>query len=203
MTNRDAYEGPRETWPRVLTEREREAVLQAAREGEDAERSLLIVAAMMYLGLPVLEAAKVRYCTACGDAVEDVKRKAFLHVPPEYRRILLEVIEGRGQVYMGEQLITCTQKEAENAVKSAFERAGIPKEFCFMRLRRTAAWMHYENQWTPGPYIERWFKEIDYIKDKQQQYFYREKTDDDIQAEIDENIMKMMKNTPSLYGGKK
>lgn len=188
MTNRDAYKGPRETWPRVLTEREREAVLQAAREGEDAERSLLIIAAMLYLGLSVLEAAKVRYCTACGDAVEDVKRKAFLHVPPEYRRILLEVIEGRGGVCMADQVITCTQKEAENAVKGAFIRAGLSPEFCFMRLRRTAAWMHYENQWTPGPYIERWFKETEYIRETQREYFYREKTEEDIQAEIEKTL---------------
>lgn len=198
MTIRDAYKGPRERWPRVLTEQERKAVLQAAREGEDAERALLIVAAMLYLGLPVLEAAKVRYCTACGDAVEDMTRKAFLHVPPEYRRILLEVIEGRSGTRMADQMITCTQKEAENAVKGAFVRAGLSPEFCFMRLRRTAAWLHYENQWTPGPYIERWFKEIDNIKDTQRQYFYREKTEDDIQAEIDATIMRM---TPLVYHG--
>ena len=123
--------------------------------------------------------------------MEDVKRKAFLHIPAEYRRLLQEVIDGHGLVHMADQLIICTHKEAENAVKGAFGRAGLSTEFCFMRLRRTAAWMHYQNQWTPGPYIERWFKEIDYIKDTQRQYFYREKTEDDIQAEFDANIMKM------------
>ena len=187
MTMQEAYSGAREKWPQVLREKEREAILQAARakEGEDAKRSLLIIGAMLYLGLPVLEAAKVRFCTACGDAVEDTRRKAFLHIPSEYHNIFAEALESRCPVHITDQLVTCTQKEAENAVKSTFDSAGISHELCFMKLRRTSAWLHHENKWTPDVYIERWFKEIEYIKEKQGQYFYREKTDADIQAEID------------------
>lgn len=172
MTNKEMYSRAPGEWPRWLDETEQERLLKAARSGENAERDTLIIAAMLYLGLSAVEASKIRFCTACGDAIEDRKRGAFLHIPNEYRKIIAETVGKKENIWVKDRLTECTEKDAENAVKQAFQRAGIEVEYCFMRLKRTSAHLHYSNEWTWSGDIERWFYEIGFIKDSEKSLYY-------------------------------
>lgn len=177
MTNKEMYSRAPHIWPKWLDEAEREQLLQAAKSGVEAERDTLIIAAMLYLGLSAVEASKVRFCTACGDAIEDRKRGAFLHIPNEYRKIVAETIGKKENIWLKDRLTECTQKDAENAVKQVFQRAGLEVEYCFMRLKRTAAHLHYINEWTWSGDIERWFYEIGFIKDYNKSLYYMDVLD--------------------------
>jgi len=172
VTNKEIYSGRPDLWPRWLDEAEQGRLLEAAKSGAEAKRDTLIIAAMMYLGLSAAEASKVCFCTACGDAIEDRKRGAFLHIPNDYRKIVAEMVEDGEIIRLKDRLIDCTQKDAENAVKQVFQRAGMAVEYCFMRLKRTAAHLHYINNWTWCGDIERWFYEIGFIKSCNKALYY-------------------------------
>ena len=174
MTNKEMYSRSPGEWPRWLDETDQERLLKAARSGADAERDTLIIATMMYLGLSAREASKISVNTVFEDAIEDRKRGAFLHIPNEYKKIVLEIVKKKENFSFDDRLIQCTMKDAESAVTQAFQRAGIDIQHCFMRLKRTAAHLHYNNEWTPIDYIERWFYEIGFIKNFEISLYYRD-----------------------------
>lgn len=172
MTNKEIYSNMPGKWPRVLQEEERKRLFEAAKCGEESEKNILLLASMLYLGLSVDEVIKIRFCTVCGDAIENRKRGAFLHIPNEYRKMVFEIVKNRENIQLKERLIECTKKEAENLIIHIFIRAGIDTEFCFMRIKRTAAHLHYINGWTWSGNIERWFFEMGFIKSIDKSAYY-------------------------------
>lgn len=193
MTEREIYKERPEAWPKWLSEEEQERLIQAAREGENAKRDTLLLAGMMYLGLDAGEAAGIQYCRACGDALENERRKAFRHIPGEYRRLVYEMMEKGKPLRLSDTFIDCTKATAEKAIKELFDRAGISGN-ALQRLKRTAARLHYSRNWTREEYILRWFPEVGEIAPENKVLFFREKTEAEEQAELD----KAIENMPSF-----
>jgi len=194
MTARETYKKDPMYWPMWLSDAEQERIIKAAEAGENARRDTVIIAGMLYLGLTEKEAAAIRYCTANGDAIERKGGAAFLHIPNAYRRIIYGAMGELETIPLTEKLITCTQKEAEEAAAEVLSRAGISAEVGALRLRRTAARLHYLNSWTWEGDILKWFSDIEYIPEEHKVLYYREKTDAEEQAELDE----AMKNMPAF-----
>ena len=191
MKAKEIYQREPHLWPRWLSEEEQERLIKAAAQGENARRDSIIIAAMLYLGMSPEDAVMVRYCTANGDAVENRHWKAFLHIPNEYRRMIRGAIGEAVTVQLTERLTDCRQKDAEAVVNQVFSRAGLVTDNSVMRLQRTAARLHYVNGWTWEGDIKRWFPDIDYIPGRNKVLYYRTKTDEEEQAEIDAAIMRM------------
>lgn len=191
MTAKETYQKDIMYWPVWLSDAEQERIIKAAAAGEDARRDTVIIAGMLYLGLTAKEAAAIRYCTANGDAIERKGGAAFLHIPNAYRRLIYGAMGELDTIPLTDKLITCTQKEAEAAAEGVLSRAGIAAEVGLLRLRRTAARLHYVNGWTWEGDILKWFSDIEYIPEEHKVLFYREKTDAEEQAELDAAMEKM------------
>lgn len=191
MKVKEIYQQEPRLWPRWLSDEEQERVLRAAAEGENAGRDSIIIAAMMYLGMGAEDATMIRYCTVNGDAVEDRNGRAFLHIPRQYRQVIREAIGEAVTIRLTDRLTDCSKKEAESLAIQVFSRAGIVTDNCLLRLQRTAARLHYVNGWTWEGDIKRWFRDMEYIEDRNKVLYYRTKTDEEEQAEIDEAIMNM------------
>ena len=143
-----------EEWPRPLAEEERKAVLSAAdAAGRDA---FCVVAAMLYMGLRPNEAADIPFRRAVGDAIEINGR--FLHIPAEYKNAVLRKFEGV-PFLLNQRLTDYRETDAAAAAVAAFDAAGLDTAGAWLRLRRTAAQLHYMYRWTRAEDIERWFSE--------------------------------------------
>ena len=177
MKIKETYQKAPMYWPWWLSDEEQERIIKAAEAGEDARRDTVIIAGMLYLGLTAKEAAAIRYCTANGDAIERKGGAAFLHIPNAYRRIIYSAMGELDTIPLTDRLITCTQKDAEAAAEAVLSRAGIAAEVGLLRLRRTAARLHYVNGWTWEGDILKWFSDIEYIPEEHKVLYYREKTD--------------------------
>lgn len=165
-------------------------LFDAAQAGENPRRDMIILAAVLYLGLDIKDAVKVRYCTACGDAIENRKRGAFLHIPNEYRRIVSEAAAGGFQ--LKDRLTDSTPEEAEEAINTTFSRAGLVNVNTVNQLRRTAARLHYVNMWTREEELKRYFPEVAEARPEENGVlFYREQTEAEEQAALDAAIMAM------------
>lgn len=178
MTNREIFTGIPETWPTWLDEEKIDLILDAAREGEEAERDVCIIAGMVYLGLSAVEASKMPVYRALGEAIADRKTRNTLIVPDEYRAIATKVLHTqveRGIVFnYGNRLVECTQAQAKAVAEQVFQRAGLKTENCEKRLRRTAARLHYKNDWTDEHNIRKWFySEIRYIEEENEELYYK------------------------------
>lgn len=178
---RTVFQTEPEKWPHWLTDAEMQKVIRAAKEGENAKRDTLLTAAVLYLGLTPEEAAGIRYCTANGDAIENrnIYNRALLHIPNEYRRMINEALGEQDSFYLLDRLTDCAAADAAEAIAQVFDRAGLPKKNAAIRLRRTAARLHYLKGWTPERELFNWFSDIDSIPDENKTFYYREKTDKD------------------------
>lgn len=175
-------------WPKWMEREEINAIMEAAKAGDNTERDIFILAAMVYLGVNIEKAVNIQFCTACGDAIEDIKRQAFLHIPNEYRYIISEAIEKKRKIKLYERLTNSTVEEAEEGIKMIFSRAGISTDHYLMRLSRTAARLHYVNRWTNEENIKAWFEEIDYIEEKIKELFYKTMTADEIILNMPDDV---------------
>lgn len=178
MTNREIFTGIPETWPTWLDEEKIDLILNAAREGEEAERDLCIIAGMVYLGLSAVEASEMPVYRALGDAISDPKTRNTLIVPDEYHAIATKVLHtqvDRGVIFnYGNRLVECTKAQAKAVAEQVFRRAGLKTENCEKRLRRTAARLHYKNDWTDEHNIRKWFhSEIRYIEEENEELYYK------------------------------
>lgn len=184
MKLKETYQKAPIYWPYWLTEEEQERIVKAAAESDSAKRDTIIIAGMLYLGLTAKEAATIRYCTANGDAIEREGGGAFLHIPNAYRRKIYGAMGNIDTIPLTERLIKCTQKEAEEAAERIITRSGFAAEIGKLRIRRTAARLHYINGWTWEGDIRQWFTEINFIRPKQNRVlYYREKTAEEEKAE--------------------
>lgn len=170
-----------------LNAAEIEKIIEAAKAGDNARRDMILLANCLYLGLDGKAAAGVRYCTACGDAIENRTRGAFLHIPNEYRRIIADAAARSSAPFqLKDRLTDCEPEAAEGVIASVFERAGLSTFNCIERVRRTAARLHYVNQWTREEEIARYFPEVaEAAPPESGALYYREKTDTEIQAALE------------------
>lgn len=191
MNGKEIYKKEPMYWPMWLSDEEQAQIITAAEEGENARRDIIIIAGMMFLGLSAKEAAAIRYCTVNGDAIERKGGAAFLHIPNAYRRMIYKAIGDISTVPLADRVISCTQKEAEEAAEAVLSRAGFAAEVAALRMRRTAARLHYMNGWTWEGDILRWFRDIESIPEGNKVLYYREETEEEMQKKIDEALEKM------------
>ena len=191
MKAKETYQKAPMYWPWWFSDEEQERIIKAAAAGDNARRDVIIIAGMLFLGLSAKEAAAIRYCTANGDAIERKGGAAFLHIPNAYRRMIYKAMGEIDTIPLTDRLISCTQKEAEEAAEGVLSRAGIAAEIGLLRLRRTAARLHYVNGWTWEGDILKWFSDIEYIPEEHKVLYYREKTDAEEREEMDAAINNM------------
>lgn len=141
-------------WPRPLKTTERTAVLNAAKKaGRDAH---ITVAAMLYLGARPLDVVTMAVYNALGDAIK--MGHGFLAVPWEFKTIVDNEIYGLG-IHYDERVTENTEQEAMEEMEAAFDAAGLDTDGAWLRLRRTAAILHYVYGWTKEDYIKDCFTE--------------------------------------------
>lgn len=181
-----------DAWPAWLNEDEQKRLKHAA-EGDSTGTA--IIAACLYLGLYPISAARMTTGRAYGDALENRTKKAFLHIPNEYKCMVCRIDPPEeGKKGENTRLTTCTKEQAAVAIERVFIRAGIDPENAVQRLRRTAAELHFWNKWTPQEQIEKWFSEE--IKQARPgepgaAYYKTILTDEQLQARADEGAIKM------------
>lgn len=178
-----------------------EKVIEAAKAGEDPRRDMILLANCLYLGMDGKAAVNVRYCSACGDAIENRTRGAFLHIPNEYRRIIAEAARSSAPFQLKDRLTDTEPEAAESVIASVFARAGLDTVNGIERLRRTAARLHYVNQWTREEEIARYFPEVaEAAPPENGVLYYRTQTDAEEQAQADKGMQSL---PPELAGIKR
>lgn len=194
MKAQEIYQDAVIGWPLWLSDDEQKRIIKAASEGENPKRDIIIIAGMLLLGLSAKEAAGLRYCTVNGDAIEKKGGAAFLHIPNTYRRMIYKAVGELETIPLTDKLLTCTQKEAEEAAAAVLSRAGFAADVAILRMRRTAARLHYLNGWTWEGDIKRWFSDIGYIPEENRELYYREQTEAEERAAIE----RALENMPPL-----
>ena len=146
-------------WAKALTDAEWMAIWQAAaRLGEE---TFVIIAAMLYTGATPQEAARMRVYEAMGEAVK--RGRGYLPIPQVFRRIIAERMKRENLGYDW-YITSITGPRAEAAVIAVFEKAGIDTDKAWLRLRRTAACIHYAGFGTKAKDIEACFSELSRIR---------------------------------------
>lgn len=164
-------------WPAWLSEEEQNNLIETAKTGRNWKEKTQILAALLYLGLTPGQALKLTYQRIDGDALEEEKRKHFLHIPLEYRYVIYSTIDEEHFPLCGDRVTKgLLVRDAVEEMRHMFWLAGMREdpEWIFLRIRRTSARLHETNCWMwENDICNWWWEDIRFIDPDKSKLYYK------------------------------